>query len=320
MPPKKEVHGAIPRHPIKVVSGRTGLTPEVLRVWEKRYGVVRPERTEGGQRLYSDQEIERLRLLRALTLEGRRIGEMSRLDTEELRALLIEDQDAERPPTPSPTHSSLAPDAADLKERALRAVEDLDQPGLRSALARTQVTLGAATMIEEVLSPLIHELGARWARGNLKIHQEHFATVEIRRLLDLVMDSAPVDGNDPRLVVSTPAGELHELGAMLVAGTAAAEGWRVTYLGPNLPAEEIAAAARSLGATAVALSVVFPQVAGLETEIRQLRSRLPRRIALFVGGAAFDAQPGLPATLGAERVENLDGFRAVLRRLASRSS
>lgn len=305
-----------PRHPIKVVSSRTGLSPEVLRVWEKRYGVVHPVRTEGGQRLYSDEEIERLRLLRALTLEGRRIGEVSPLSTENLRALLIEDQDAPRPPAEE-TQVPPLPENAAFRERALRAVEDLDQPALRSILAQAQLSLSGSEFVEEVVGPLARDLGVRWTRGDLQIHQEHFATVEIRRLLDILMDAASTDPADPRLVVSTPAGEQHELGAMLAAAIAAGEGWRITYLGPDLPAEDLATAARSLDATAVGVSVVNARnLSGVESELRQLRSRLPRRVSLLVGGAALGPAPAFLREIGAEYIEDLRSFRTVLSRIA----
>jgi DNA-binding transcriptional MerR regulator len=305
------------RHPIKVVASRTGLSPEVLRVWEKRYGVVAPGRTQGGQRLYSDEEIERLRLLRALTLEGRRIGEVSALSTEQLRALLIEDQDA-RPRTETEVLPSA--DATNLMVQALRAVEDLDQQGLRSTLARAQINLGVTEFVEGVVAPLARDLGARWARADLQIHQEHFATVEIRRVLTRIMEAVTMDETKPRLVVSTTSGEHHELGALLAAAVAAGEGWRLTYLGPNLPAEDIAQAVGSLDATAVALSVVYPQnLPVAEEELRQLRAQLPRKVSIIVGGPAFGPHPAIVREIGAEWVPDLRHFPALLERLAGAS-
>jgi methanogenic corrinoid protein MtbC1 len=124
--------------------------------------------------------------------------------------------------------------------------------------------------------------------------------------------------DDPRLVVSTPSGEDHELGAMLAAVIAAGEGWRITYLGPNLPAEDIAQAALALHATAVALSVVYPQnLPGAESELRQLRGRLPAGVSIIVGGHAFGSHSTALRETGALWIDDLREFPAVLAKLGN---
>ena len=118
------------------------------------------------------------------------------------------------------------------------------------------------------------------------------------------------------LVVATPAGQVHEFGALIVAATAAAEGWRVTYLGTDLPAEDIAEAAARTRARAAALSVVFPAGdAALGDELRRLRAVLPKDVALVVGGAAASAYSEVLDEIGAARLTDLDAFRAQLRTL-----
>jgi methanogenic corrinoid protein MtbC1 len=305
-----------PRHPIKVVSNRTGLTPEVLRIWEKRYSVVSPGRSSGGQRLYSDQDIERLRLLRALTLGGRRIGELSKESTPALQKILAEDQRATPPERPGPETPSRSP--AEFVAMAMDAVTRMDEQELRSVLARAHSTFGTTDLVEGVVGPLARELGAQWARGEIQVFKEHFATVEIRRLLIQVMESASTRKKDPGILVSTPVGEEHELGAMLVAAVAAAEGWRVIYLGPNLPATDIAEAAKSQKVLAVALSAVYSKnTSSLEAEFRDLRDQLAKKTHLLIGGAALTLSPRALRELGAESLSNLHELPGVLGRIAS---
>lgn len=302
-------------HPIKVVANRTGLSPEVLRVWEKRYAVVKPKRSPTGRRIYSDQDIERLRVLRALTLGGRRIGDLSKLSTVALQEMLAEDQRAS-PPEPRATPVSAGHSPEDMVELALAAVTELDERALRSVLARAHTAFAASDLVEEVIGPVAREIGARWARGEIEVFHEHFATVEIRRLLTRIIESASTNHQDPGIIVSTPATEEHELGAMLVAAVAATEGWRVVYLGPNLPASDIGDAATSQNASAVALSVVYPQnLPRFEQELADLRERLPKKTCLLVGGAAASLSARSLRSLGAESVTNLHDLPGVLRRI-----
>jgi methanogenic corrinoid protein MtbC1 len=131
-----------------------------------------------------------------------------------------------------------------------------------------------------------------------------------------VIESASSPLAKANLVVATPVGQVHEFGALLVAATAAAEGWRVTYLGTDLPAEDIAEAAARTRARAAALSVVFPAGdTALADELRHLRAALPKDVTLVVGGAAASAYSGVLDEIGAARLDDLEAFRAQLRTL-----
>lgn len=299
------------RHPIGVVSERTGLTPDVLRVWERRYGVVEPERSEGGQRLYTDADIERLRLLHLATLAGRAIGQVAELNTAELSELLREDE-AERARAP---RRGTAPDPSDYVGRALEPVRALDAEGLESLLRRAAAVLGVRVFLEDVAAPLFREIGEEWHAGRLSPAQEHVATVVIRRVLDGVMGLFSPRDDAPLLLVATPSGDRHEVGALLVAASALGSGWNVVYLGADLPASEVVVAARSKRARAVAVSAVLAgngDGRGLVTELSELRRGLPAHVPVVVGGAGVARREAELSAEGLVVVGDLGGLAPVL--------
>jgi methanogenic corrinoid protein MtbC1 len=143
------------------------------------------------------------------------------------------------------------------------------------------------------------------------------ATTVFRRVLGWLLGVYEVPGPAPRLVVATPPGQVHELGALMVAVSAAAAGWAVTYLGPDLPVEELVGAARQTGARAVAVSVVcLPQDREIVAALRDARAGLPEEVALLVGGAAAPAVRHEAEAAGALVIDSLPDLRTLLRRLA----
>jgi methanogenic corrinoid protein MtbC1 len=300
----------IPRHPVRLVAARTGLSPHVLRAWERRHRVVAPARTEGGQRLYSDLDVLRLGLLHRLTEQGHGIGQLAPLPLAELERLARDASPAEPPP------DARRGTAADFREEVLRAVRRLDAGDLHSVLERAVVTIGVPAFLDTVAGPSLQAIGHAWREGSLSVAHEHLATAVFRRVLGWIMATYEVHAAAPRAVVATPARQLHELGAMLVAAAAAAEGWGVTYLGADLPAADILAAARQVGARVVALSLVYPaDDPELPGELARLRSDLPAGVALLVGGAGV-SRAAVEAA-GARVVDSLGDLRRLLRTLAS---
>ncbi|HEV2735127.1 MAG TPA: cobalamin-dependent protein [Longimicrobiaceae bacterium] len=298
----------VPRHPIRVVADRTGLSLDVLRVWERRYAVVSPGRAEDGQRLYSDADVDRLRLLRRATDAGRSIGRVAKLATEELAELVREDDAARVVAVPTASR-----EAAAHLERALAAVREMDPAKLEAGLRRAVVALSAADFVDQVAAPLLAGIGEEWRAGRTGVAHEHAASVVLRRVLGFMIEAGEVTGSAPEMVVATPAGQVHEFGALLAAASATAEGWRVTYLGADLPAEEIAAAARQRGAARVALSVGYPpDDPRIPGELRRLRAALPPGVAVMVGGAAAGAHRATLDEIGAAWVPRLADFRALL--------
>ncbi len=304
------------RHPIQVVVRRTGLTADVLRAWEKRYGVVEPGRSEGGRRLYSDEDIERLRLLRRVTGAGRRISQIAGLATEELAALVEEDEREEAVVAVEPDVESVRAAEVHLRD-ALSAVRRFDGRELEAVLDRAMVTLSSATFVEQVAGPLMRRVGELWSHGDLSPANEHLASAVLLRVVGKIIEAADAPGSAPSLVVATPVQELHEFGALFAAATAAAEGWRVTYLGRDLPAAFIAAAARETNADAVALSVVHaPDTALVENELRELRGQLAVNAPLLVGGAAVPSLKKVLDEIGAVQLSSMGELRSTLAQLS----
>ncbi len=302
-----------PRHPVRLVANLTGLSPHVLRAWERRYGVVAPHRSEGGQRLYSDRDIERLRLLRQLTGQGHSISRVGRLSLADLERL---QKQVHPGPVVLPAGNSQSSAAADVVGEALGAVGRFDAQELQAVLQRGAITLGGPVFLNEVLSPAVEAVGEGWSSGTLSIAQEHMSTAVFRRVLEWQLGAYRVDGDMPTLVVATPPGDAHELGALMVAVSAVGEGWGVTYLGPDLPVGELLAAARDVEARAVAISTVYsPNDEELLAAIKKTREGLPQSTPLMIGGAAANRlRKGMEAT-GAIVLDSLPEARAMLREL-----
>ena len=308
-----------PRHPIGLVARRTGLKPDLIRAWERRYNAVEPGRSTTRRRFYSDADVERLQLLRRVVRTGRGISQVAGLPNEELRALLAEEPEEEipRPVQPFPEPSGEAADA--FLALCLAAAQRLDVAELEAQIERASVVLSRHNLLEKLLVPLLHRIGDLWKEGTLRPAHEHMVSAVVRSFLGSLRGAYGAAGGAPHLVVTTPARQHHELGALIVAATAASEGWQITYLGPDLPPEEIAAAALQGGAQAVALSITYPPDDPLLAEdLRRLRRLLNPGVALLVGGRASRSYASILAETGCLYIEDLPVLRRELEALRTR--
>ncbi len=297
------------QYSITLAAKKSGLSAHVIRVWEKRYNAVSPNRSQSNRRRYSDAEIARLRLLSIVTKAGHRIGDVARLTDEKLQRLVLESVQE------TPAISRRQPTVTDPTEAALQAVREFDAMALLRILERASVSFGQHGLLQNVIGPLANRIGMLWQEGTLTAAHEHFATATIRS--SLLKNSAPFAENSsaPRLIVVTPSGQLHELGAAIVAAAARDVGWAITYLGPNLPAPEIASAAVRHNADAVALSIVYPgDDANLPDELRSLRKLLPTEIRIIAGGRAAESYAAALDEIGATRTTDLNALYTFLDR------
>jgi DNA-binding transcriptional MerR regulator/methylmalonyl-CoA mutase cobalamin-binding subunit len=306
-------------HSIRIVARRTGLTLHVIRVWEKRYGAVTPTRTPTNRRVYSDADIERLQLLRRATLAGHSIGRIAKLPIGRLLDLLAADERI----TPIPSKAigarfeDLAPPS--ILAACIKASEQLDARTLEEILTRAAVKFSQPVFIEQVIVPLMHRIGDLWHEGTLRVAHEHLASAVVRTLLGSLSRGFAPAASAPALVVATPTGQMHELGALIVAVTAASDGWRVSYLGPSLPAEEIAAAAHQNSARAVALSLIYPaDDPYLKGELSTLRRGLADGVLVLAGGQAAAAYEDAFNETGVLWVKDLADLRGQLESLRLR--
>jgi DNA-binding transcriptional MerR regulator/methylmalonyl-CoA mutase cobalamin-binding subunit len=302
-----------PRHPIQVVTRRTGLSADVLRAWERRYEAVIPRRTGSRRRLYSDRDVERLSLLKQAADAGRPIGQVAKWSDAQLRDMIRQDRAAEAPRRAEQSAGPPAKAPDDLFARALRAVEQLDAQALQQVLDVAAMSLSPVDLTEMILVPLMRSVGERWGSGSLGIAHEHMASAIVRNALSSIVLSRHLPRNGPGLVVATPSGQSHELGALVVAATAASVGWRVTYLGADLPVADIAGAVRTTGARGVALSLTHPAAdPRMPGDLQALRSALPPHTALIVGGIAAPSYATALADSGALLLHDMASLRAIL--------
>jgi DNA-binding transcriptional MerR regulator len=266
-----------PRYRIGTVARLSGVSAHLIRVWERRYDALEPDRSDGGARLYSAADLERLRLLKLAVSRGHAIGQIARLDSAALERL---SGLAGEPVVDEETRAFI--------EDFLRAVDAFDGDRAEALLARASVLYSARALVFEVLGPLLERVGSEWAGGKLCVASEHLASALVRNHLSELIRRLPGHPDAEVSVVTTPEGELHEFGALLSAVVIGLKGYRMLYLGPNSPASEVARAARGASASIVVLSIVSlaPELAG--PAVRRLMDELPGHVDLVLGGASAE--------------------------------
>ena len=290
---------------IQTAAERTGLTPHVIRAWERRYRAIEPQRSAGKQRLYSEEEIERLAMLSRAVRSGHSIGKIAAIPMTELRALI-----ASQPATARAGKGQSPGDPGSaFRADALAAVTGFDGPALEDALRRALLALGNQGLLRLAIGPLAHEIGERWRAGDLTAAHEHFFTASVKIFLGDLTRQFATPLYAPRIIISTPTGQLHELGAVMAATAAANLGWRAIYLGPSLPAHEIAGAALRNEATAVALSIVYPEDdPNLARELNELARLLPSGTRILSGGRAARGYFETLIHIGALHADTIEEF------------
>ena len=304
-----------PVRTIKFVARHTGLSIHTIRIWEKRYGAVQPIRAANNRRLYTEADVARLRLLREATLTGHAIGQIATASLPELRRLSRDVVPRTHPGTATPAMQKEAATEA-LVEAAIAAVAKFDYAEISKILDRAAVDLGSSAVLQNVIVPLAERVGDLWRKGEFAIAHEHFATHRITEFLANFARPYAENLSAPHLVLATPSGQLHELGAIIVAAAARSHGWRTTYLGASLPVEEFAGAAQKLKPRALGLSVVFPpDDRTLRRDLRKLRELMPAESALLVGGRSAAGYAKVLREIEAIQVENLAELYPVLDQL-----
>jgi DNA-binding transcriptional MerR regulator len=249
------------------LSRRVGVPVESLRAWERRYGLLDPSRTQGGFRLYGEDDVARVLAMRANLERGLFAAEAARL--------ALADDVGDEPAAPGPV--------VDADELAA-ALDRFDEAGAQRALDSLLAALTLDVVLRDVLLPYLHELGERWERGEVSVAQEHFASNLIRgRLMSLARSWDR--GMGPRALLACVEGERHDLPLVCFGLALRGHGWRISYLGADTPIASLAEALRTLAPDAVVVSGTVRGVFGATaTKLRKIALDAP----LFVAGAAAD--------------------------------
>jgi DNA-binding transcriptional MerR regulator len=250
------------------LSRRLGVSDHVLRAWERRYGVLRPARSPGGYRLYSQTDEIRLRRMQAHLARGMSAAEAA-------RAALSEAPDQASQEEGGALSHGLAGQAHALAQ----SLDDFDEPSAQAVLDRLLADFTVETVLREVILPYLHELGERWAQGRTTVSGEHFASNLLRgRLASLARGWG--DGHGPRAILACAPGEQHDIGLMAFGLVLHRSGWRVNYIGADTPIRDLAhAVLQSRPDLAVLAAVAHQRFDGLTADLSDLAAAVPLALA-----------------------------------------
>jgi len=262
------------RFNISAVERETGLSKDVLRIWERRYGFPRPERDENAERQYTADELARLRTIKRLMDTGLRPGKLIRQSLEELNAL------AEKRIRPRRETPALA-----AENDVIAVIKSHDAHTLHSALAALLMRQGIQRFVTETVAPLNREVGEAWMRGELQVFEEHLYSEALQQVLRAAIGVMPRAGNAPRIVLTTVPGEQHGIGLLMVEALLASESAACISLGTQTPFDDIrrAAVAHKAHVVAVSFSMSFP-LRQMGDAIAALRRALAPGVAVWAGG------------------------------------
>lgn len=255
------------------LSNRVGVSPELLRAWERRYGLLRPLRSQGGFRLYSPHDEARVRRMQKELKSGLSAAEAA------VAAISSVTDD-------EPSEDAASSAIERLREEFADALDAFDDTAAQACLDRLFGAFSVESALRDVILPYLHELGLRWAAGDVDVGQEHFASHLIRgRLLGLARGWD--QGGGPRAVLACPPGELHDLGLMSFGLALYRQGWRITFLGSDTPINTIEGAARTLPADMIVISATGPEYFSASAEALV---KLTRTAPLGVAGAGASSE------------------------------
>ncbi|HTI48883.1 MAG TPA: MerR family transcriptional regulator [Casimicrobiaceae bacterium] len=259
---------------ISAVERETGLSKDVLRMWERRYAFPKPRRDENGERQYSVAEVGKLRAIKRLMDVGMRPGKIIPLSAEELNALA--DARASNPrDAPAPA----------LERDVLAMLHSHDVTALQHTLANLVMRQGLQRFVQETVTPLNRAVGEAWMRGELQVFEEHTYTEQLQVALRTAINAFPRQTGVPRVLLTTLPNEQHGLGLLMVEALLVPEGVQCISLGPQTPLEDIrrAAIAHKIHIVGLSFSAAFP-VRQAGDALLALRRQLPAHVALWAGG------------------------------------
>lgn len=287
------------RLPIQAVERETGVSKELLRMWERRYSFPNPDRDEQGDRIYSQEQINKLRLLRRLIDNGFRPGKIVGLPIPELENLLRS------------RYSSTLAAAPEIETELLATLKSGDVHQVRDYLSHQLIRMGLQAFILEFLQFATPIVGDAWMRGLIEIHEEHSYTEQVQNLIRNAIAGLRPTVSPPRVMITTPPDEGHSLGVLMVEALLRLDSVDALSLGPMMPVREIVQSVQKNQADIVALSfsASFPSGKAVEF-LEEIRFRLPMTIDVWAGGSAL--RGSRRSVEGVELFQDLESIRSAV--------
>ncbi|MGO8948170.1 MAG: MerR family transcriptional regulator [Ktedonobacterales bacterium] len=297
-PPVLELYSDMPLYNTKSVVHHTGVPAPTLRAWERRYGILSPRRSDNDYRLYSERDMMTVTWLRERVESGMTISQaialLRSLEPARRRGRRLRSQMSSPAEVVTVTASPPALDRFsldDLGVTLLAQFSSLDEYAVHHTIMQALAVYTVEDICLHLFSPVLVEMGRRWALGELDATVEHFAATLIRGLLDGLFRSAATSSSGPLVLVGCAPGEQHELGALMLALFLRRAGARVAYLGQNVEADGLLATVTSLRPVCVLLSAALaPQAEALATIVERLEAA-DNQTMLYCGGRAYLGNP-----------------------------
>ena len=308
-------------HPIQVVARRTGLSADVIRAWERRYKAVLPMRASNSRRLYSDNDVEKLILLRRATSVGRRIGDVAHLSIKQLQKLVDTDKSAashlpvsniqQRPSTGS---------VMEYFDDSMDAVLRLHSQDFFACLSDALKSLGVIFLLEDLLRPLVSYIQDECRRGVLRDAHYAVAIYTIRSFLSgLVMNEAPAEMEN-KVVCASPAGQVSDIAALRLAVAAKSSGWQAIFLGMYGSVDEIIFTQQQSNAQLVAIGITRPADDPLlANQLRRLRRELNEKVEIAVTGSGATAYFDVLQEIKSNYIQTISELPLLLERIKMQS-
>ena len=296
--------------PLRAVVARTGLNAETIRAWERRYSAIQPARTEGGTRKFSEEDVTRLLCLKTLRERGFGLQALAGLPTGELVSMSRAGKGTA--PRPQPVKPPISTE----QQAYLEAIERMDAPAALELLKEMTDGLGNLQLILGVTVPVMWEVGRRWNEGTLGVAHEHLVSAQLKRTLMSRLEQIPAPEGAPRLMFTTPAGQLHEFGILAGSVLAKEAGFDVLYLGPNMPSEDIIWSVAQSQADVLVLSVVRRMDEEQMGQMERLVDTVSVRVPVWIG--CPPEHPLIARLPKATFISSIEDFQAAASQLLSR--
>ena len=319
--PSKQTNDSINEHPIQVVARRTGLSADVIRVWERRYAVVSPIRASNSRRLYSDSDVEKLIMLRRATSAGRRIGDVARLPIEKLSELVNNDESAAaRLPITKIEQRPSTGSVMEYFDDCLDAVKRFNSQDIYRSLSDASKSLGIIFLLEDLLRPLVSHIQDECRRGALRDAHYAIAIYSIRGFLSSLVMNEPYVESEYKLICASPTGSVSDIAALRLAAASKSNGWHAIFLGMYGIVDEIIYTQQKSNAQIVAIGITRPADDPLlPNQLRRLRTELKDNIEIAVTGSGAAAYFDVLQEIQASFIQTISELYLMLDRVKQNS-